>query len=177
MRIPSLLILSLILSLILLTACGEDTPAPIAAASQQLPESAWMAEVSGTPRGVIDLIAKGTDGESVLVDGRVGGTAVVFVEGRASFLIADLSLKDCYDMTDECQQPWDYCCEEPSNLQKGTVAVEFQSGGKPLAVDVRGFHGLDHGHDVTVRGTLRRSASGTIVLVADAVNVRPGRAK
>ncbi len=166
-----------LIALLALVACGSDAaPAP-APAAKGLAESHWMATVTGTPRGVIDVIKNAADGESVLVDGRVGGTADIFVPGRATFLIADLALKDCYDMADECKQPWDYCCEDPAALQKGTLAVEFHDAAKVRACDVRGFHNLDHGRDVSVQGVIKRSASGSIVLVASAVNVRPGHAK
>ncbi len=151
---------------------NDATPA----ASNSMAESFWMAQVDGTPRGVKDIVANGKDGEAVLVAGRVGGNADVFVPGRAAFLIADLSLKDCYDMTDECKQPWDYCCEDPAALKTGTLAVECRGGERVLAQEVRGFHTLDHGRDVVIRGVVKRSAAGSLVLMAVGINVTKGRA-
>ncbi|MSR75489.1 MAG: hypothetical protein EXS14_08490 [Planctomycetes bacterium] len=171
----SLLSLACVLSLFFFSACGDKaTPARVASG---LPESNWLSDISGTPRSVREVISNAKDGQTVLVTGRVGGTAEIFVPGRATFLIADLALKDCYDMTDECKQPWDYCCEDPAALQTGTLAIEFHANGKVLSCDARGFHGLDHGNDVSVQGVIKRTASGSIVLVASGVNVSKGRAK
>ena len=152
---------------------GPSEPHASTAASA-VPESFYLASVDGTPRSVKDVVANAKDGEQVLLTGRAGGNADVFVPGRAAFLIADLSLKDCYDMTDECKQPWDYCCEDPEALKTGTIAVELRNGERVLSSDVRGFHGLDHGHAVTIRGVVKRSAAGSIVLVAETLNVGPG---
>lgn len=171
---------ALLLTLAFLTlACGdkkESSTDSTPTASNTVAESFWMAKIEGTPRSVKEIIANGKDGEAVLVAGRVGGNVDVFVPGRAAFLIADLSLKDCYDMADECKQPWDYCCEDPAALKTGTLAVECREGERVLAHEIKGFHTLDHGRDVTIRGVVKRSSSGSVVLVAAGINVTKGRA-
>jgi hypothetical protein len=59
--------------------------------------------------GVIEVRAESRDGDSVVVVGRVGGSAEPLVKGRAAFTIVDPSVKTC---TEKCNEdaptPWDF---------------------------------------------------------------------
>src|SRR4051794_21107581 len=69
-------------------------------------------------RGVIEVRKEAKDGDEVVVVGRVGGSTKPFVEGRASFLIVDPSLKPAQ----HCDCPWDYC-ETPDEQRKAARAT------------------------------------------------------
>lgn len=59
---------------------------------------------------VIQALDQAQDQEEILVVGRIGGSAMPWVEGRAAFSIVDLSLKSCAECgSDDCPKPWDYC--------------------------------------------------------------------
>lgn len=140
-------------------------------AKSSLPESLWLASAPADAKDVLAVRESAKDGDDVTIVGKVGGAVSVFLERKALFSVVDLSLKDCYDMTDSCKTPWDYCCEEPTELRKGTATVEFQESGKLIATTAQGFHGLDHGKKVIIRGKARRDASGNLTIIATGVHV------
>src|SRR6059058_3468217 len=96
--------------------CGNCTPssapAKDSAPSETTTEPAGLPSAAGQAfllpgepngaRGVIDVRKQAKDGDSVVVAGRVGGSSKPFTEGRASFLIADETLKP----TEGCDSPW-----------------------------------------------------------------------
>ena len=69
--------------------------------------------LSHEPEGAEDVIKvreSAKDEAEVVIVGRIGGSEVPWVEGRAAFSIVDTSLKSCLDVgSDQCPMPWDYC--------------------------------------------------------------------
>lgn len=153
-----------------LVACGGNDNAANGSreSSVTIPESAWSASPLADAKPAGEVRRDVQDGESVVAKGRVKD----FVDGRAVFTLIDMSLKSCREMEgDTCPTPWDYCCVEPNAIAENTVTVEFQdASGRPLKSGVKGFHGLDHLHVVTVEGRAKKSADGNVTIAVTALN-------
>ena len=164
---------TLTLALLALVACGKSgtviIPPPT---SSGLPESLWIATAPADAKDLLAVRAEETTGPVTII-GRVGGDKEVFIADRALFTIVDRSMKDCNRTGDGCTTPWDYCCEDPTDLRKASVAVEIHADGKLAHHSARGFHGLDHGKTVIARGELRRDSEGNLSLIATGLHVLP----
>ena len=125
-------------------------------------------------RGVLEVKGDVKDGDVVLVVGRVGGRVDPFVKGRASFTIVDPSLKSCSDRPgDNCETPWDYCCEHPNDLARATLFVKFtDEEGKAVERDARELLGIKPSQTVVVRGKAKRDADGNLTVLASALYAR-----
>lgn len=157
------------LLLLALVACSPANDASSAGATA-MPAALKLEAAPAAAQGVLALHEQ-TDGAEVVVAGRVRD----FVGTRAMFTIADLSLKSCADGGDtmECETPWDYCCEEPSGLARGTAAIEVHDGDKLVEGSVQGWNGLDHLKQVVVRGKLHKDAAGNLAVIANGIFVQP----
>lgn len=152
-----------------LAACGGESPAPTSA----LPDKYLLAADVPDAGSVRDARAQRSTGDELVVVGKVKD----FVEGLAAFTLADLTLRSCKDMEaekgeDHCDTPWDYCCEDPAALKAGVATVELRGDGQPLAIPVRGFHGLDHLTTVVVRGKVEKDSAGNLTIVASGLRPR-----
>lgn len=168
--------LALALSALLAVAgCGLGSDAPAAPAAVPLPESFWSpTEPSGAvPVSVVKKSAK--TGDEVVLIGRAGGEKKTFSEGLASFFVVDATIPACGEkgVPDDCKTPWDYCCEDKTELRAAMATVEFRDGGKVLRSAPRGFHGLDHLKTVVVAGKAERDDAGNLTVVASRIFVRP----
>lgn len=89
---------SLLTVLLVALGCGQaDRPSAIdQTPAVTIDGSKYIAAAEpADSRHVIDLRKDAKDGEAVVIVGRVGGMKKPVVEGRAAFLIVDLSLKAC----------------------------------------------------------------------------------
>ena len=57
-------------------------------------------------------------------------------------------------------------------LRASTLIVEFHLEGKLRKVTARGFHGLDHLGEVTVRGKIHKDESGNVILIASGMHIK-----
>ncbi|MFO0840936.1 MAG: hypothetical protein U0797_00875 [Gemmataceae bacterium] len=121
-------------------------------------------------KGVIEVRKDSKDGDEVVVAGQVGGHAKPFTEGRASFLIADASLKP----TDGCDTPWDFCELPKKEVAAARLNVRFvDGGGNTVKTGARELFGLKELTQVVVKGTLKRDDKDNVSVVASAIYVRP----
>ncbi len=161
------------LCLLALCACSHEASHPAAppVSAAVFPASLKLDAAPAAAQSVIDVRKTATDGADVVVTGRVRD----FVDTRAVFTIADLSLKSCADKNDkmECETPWDYCCEEPTKLAQGSTAIEVHEGGKLALGSAQGWNGLDHLKQVTVRGKFTKDAAGNVTVIASGIYVQP----
>ncbi len=149
-------------SLLLLAACGSETPAtdtqaevPSGAPASMLLKAEPAGKVS-----VLDAKAK-AEGDEVVVVGRVSD----IVKGFAAFSITDASVAYCGQGSAQCgcPTPWDYCCEE-EKAKAGRLPVEFRDAkGEPVESDGKDLRLLDL---VVVKGTLEKTESGGLLIVA-----------
>lgn len=164
------------ISLLLLAACSGGVPGPQALPTPDLPARFWAPEAPAGARPVSAVHADAADGARVVLEGIVGGAQRVFVDGAAVFTLVDPTLKSCVGMDEGascCATPWDYCCEDPAAVRRGTATIELRDGLRPLPVSPRGFHGLDHLSRVVVEGVAERDAAGNLLVAAERLHVRP----
>ena len=131
--------------------------------------------LSTQPEGAEDVIAvreAASDGDDVLVVGRIGGSENPWVEGHAAFSIVDNSLKACSDIPgDMCKKPWDYCCETV-RLPKSTALIKVVSDdGELVRTDARKLLNVKELSTVVVKGKAKRDDTGNLTVLATAVYV------
>ena len=175
----NILLAGLIASLTLFgSGCGErgelkNLGGPVAVVDAT-GSSYLLAEEPEGAKGVMDVKQTAKDGDDVLIVGRVGGDKKPFLEGLAGFTIVDTSLKSCADIPgDTCPNPWDYCCEDPTEVKKGKALVKFvDDSGNTLKKDARDLLGVAPLETVVVRGKAKRDSEGNLTVLASAVHVR-----
>ncbi len=147
----------------------EETDPKPTVATEALPASYWLATA---PAGALDINKarqSAEDGGEIVVVGRVGD----LLAKRAQFKLIDRSFVPCNERPeDECKTPWDYCCEDPTELAKGTIVIECRDGDKLRKVTAKGFHGLDHLKEVVVRGKVIKDEAGNLIVVAAGIHVK-----
>ena len=163
--------IALLVLVSLVSACGGEGSAKSAAAPKSaLPESFHLAAAPAGAKTVLEAKATAAGAAEIAVR----GTASEFVEGMAAFTLVDASMKSCADMgEDHCETPWDYCCNDATELARGSALVDFREDGKILSTGARGFHGLDHLAQVVVVGKPTLDASGNLSIAATGVHVLP----
>jgi hypothetical protein len=117
---------------------------------------------------------QGEDEAEVTLVGRIGGADKPLEEGLAAFTIVDLSLKACSDIPgDNCEKPWDYCCEPRESLRANSVAVKFtDEKGSVVPIDADKLFGVEPLSTVVVQGKLRKDEAGNTSVVGKKMYVR-----
>ena len=146
---------------------GQQAATP-AQPAEALPANLIVATAPpATAKDVVDA-RKASDGDEVVVRGRIGGSAKPFVDGRAVFQLVDLELKTCDQASpmDDCKTPWDYCCDDKADVFAKSVTVQVVgTGGQPLRAMLDGVGGLKPMGEVAVKGTVKKSPDGKVVTV------------
>lgn len=122
---------------------------------------------------VIQTREKSSDGDEVVVVGRIGGSENPWIDGRAAFSIVDESLQACSDIPgDECPQPWDYCCAT-DGLATGTALVKVvDEAGNVVKADAKQLLGVKELSTVIVKGKAKRDDAGNLTVLASGVFVK-----
>jgi len=153
-------------------ATQKTAPAPArgsAAPADVLPAGLMLA---AAPEGAKDVAAakKGVkEGDEVILRGRVGGDAKVFVGG--TMLMMDASMQSC-DMKpdDHCETPWDYCCDAPETIQQNRALIQVVGAdGKPLKATLEGrISPLDM---VIVKGKVQKADEKNFIVNASGIYI------
>jgi len=152
---------ALLASLLLaLGACtGEaGAPSPSAAADSRF-------RLATEPAGAVSVVA--AKAEAPKEDSVVLGRVKEVSPGVAAFVIVDASLPYCGERAgtdDACETPWDYCCEDPGEVAKKSVAVAVRTGSGGLeSAAIPELRSLDL---VVVKGRLTKNDKGDVELAA-----------
>jgi hypothetical protein len=169
-------------SALALAACEKKPSAPApakpaaAAPAPSLPSGIILATAPATAQSIVEAKASAKAGDTVTIRGRVGGSDEPFIKNRAIFTLVDTAMPACSDdPSDTCKTPWDYCCEDPTDLAKKSATVQILGpDGQPLKMDVKGAAGLEPLAEVFVVGKVRpRENSDVLVVDATGVFARP----
>ena len=164
----------------LLTGCSQETTP---AGSSMQSETPGVAAVDGSkfildaePEGAGDVIKvreDASDGDDVVIVGRIGGSENPWIDGRAAFSVVDESLKACSDIPgDSCPKPWDYCCETPK-LPNATALVKvLDENGDLVKADAKGLLDVQELSTVVVQGKAVRDDAGNLTVLASGVFVK-----
>lgn len=147
-----------------LTACGESTEPT---QSQAPAKSTWLlTSEPADAASIVDAKANVEEGDQVVVFGRIGGRVEPISADSPVFVIVDLELPHCGQLPDDqCQTPWDYCCEPRDTLTAHSATVQLvDANGAPLDIDpVAG--GLSPLDEVVVVGTVGPRPSEEVLTI------------
>ena len=143
-----------------LAACGDTSGSSTPASSSGASGTYLLA--ADLPEALAVYAAKKTpEGEAVTVWGRVREE----VEGSAAFTIIDDTIDYCGRGQHDCgcPTPWDYCCEL-EKVPDASLAVEIRDAkGDVVEIGKTDMRRLDL---IAIRGTMQKTESGGLILVA-----------
>lgn len=169
----------LLLSIILLAcaACGdsdtntENTTAHNEASASAAVQGLVLKTKPDGPQTIAALkAAQPKAGDSVVLQGRIGGTGDPFVEGFSAFMLADDTAMAACDATedDHCPKPWDYCCVKKSERSKNIITAQAAGeDGKVLAGTIAGLDGIQAGSFVVIKGTVASTDNDNLLVNID----------
>ncbi len=135
----------ILFSAFLLNGCGESTQTGSAPATVA---PSWV--LTSAPAGAVaitDAKASATEGDEIIIRGRIGGRKEPLTEGSAVFTVVDLALPHCaQNPDDKCRTPWDYCCETQDTISANAATVQIvDESGRPISHSPaqHGFSALD----------------------------------
>jgi hypothetical protein len=160
----------------LLIGCSQEATVPVASerAMPIVDRSKFLLTVEpGAANDVIKVRENSSDGDDVVIVGRIGGSQNPWIEGRAAFSIVDGSLKACSDIEgDNCPTPWDYCCET-SKLPTATALVKIvDERGDLVKADARDLLQVNELSTVVVQGKAKRDDAGNLTVLASTIYVK-----
>lgn len=152
----------------------KDAAAPAAAANPQV-AAVLAAPVGAEAISVKAAHASAKPGDEVTLTGVVMGAIKPFVAGRAAFILGDPAELTACNLKpgDQCETPWDVCCETREDILGATVTVQILSPeGRVLATELEGTGGLANLVKLTVTGKVSdSSAPEAMVINATAIRV------
>lgn len=161
-----------------LASCSEDKETSTTESNDNGP----LAEIvlSSAPDKPLDIAVlrkSGKPGETVTFTGEVIGSDPVFMDGRAIMIMGDpKKLTACNKKPgDECERPWDVCCDDPDVITASIVTVQVvDDAGKPVKAGLRGVGGVKELSTVTVTGEVAKGSNESNMLInATGIFVHP----
>lgn len=170
----------ILLSSALLFSCNPEKPEAPAADIAPKPSAALEKVLStaptGTAQGIAAARASLKPGDEVTLSGRIMGTKSPFVEGRAVFVLGDPELlTPCNENPgDNCETPWDTCCDCPEDKKRGTASIQIVcDDGRVLKEGIEGIGGIEKLAALTVSGKVAEGSNPDLLIVnATALQVR-----
>jgi hypothetical protein len=170
------LVFALVVGAVALVGCGRERSA------KQQPgpggEKYLLDKEPAGAKGVIAVRKASKDGDDVVVVGRIGGDKdQSLIKGRAAFTIVDPSLIPCNEREDDqCETPWDYCCDTPETIRGASAFVKFVGeNGETVPTGARELFGVKELQTVVVRGQAKRDDKGNLTILARDMHVRPAK--
>ncbi len=164
----------------LLASCKEKPESDAATAKPAAETSAALQAVlaaapKGEPQSIVNAKTTAKPGEEITITGRIMGSSSPFVDGRAAFILGDPGvLTACSDNPgDECETPWDNCCDSKEDKKRGTVTVQIiDADGRVLKEPVEDVGGIKKLATLTVTGKVAEgSTADLLILNATAIQV------
>jgi hypothetical protein len=158
----------------LLASCKEKPAADAATSTKPTAEAsaALQAVLAAAPKGeplsIVNAKAAAQPGEEITITGRIMGSSSPFVEGRAAFMLADPGvLTACSDHPgDECETPWDCCCDSKEDKKRGTVTVQIiDANGRVLKEPIEDIGGIKKLATLTVTGKVAEGSTADLLIL------------
>lgn len=153
---------SMMVLIALASGCGKSS----APASTETSAGAMPAELASVfrpvPAGetilpIPELRQRAAPGDAVILEAKVMGAAKPFVDERALFVVGDEGTLTSCDLreSDQCETPWDVCCEPDGEIRAGTATIQVvDAGGNVLKHGMRGINGLKELSRVRIEGVV-----------------------
>ncbi|MEN8773481.1 MAG: hypothetical protein ABF379_05550 [Akkermansiaceae bacterium] len=130
------------------------------------------------PMQIAELRKSAKPGDSVTFTGEVIGSFEVFMDGRAVMIMGDPNkITPCNRIPgDECETPWDVCCDDPDVITASIVTVQVvDESGKPVKSGLKGIGGVAELSAVTITGEVAESSNEkNMIINATGLFVHPG---
>lgn len=157
-------------SLFALASCSDEKEA--AAPTNTREESALATLVLDQEpekaSAISTLRTSAKPGDQVTFSGDVLGSMNVFMEGRAVMILGDpKKLTACSLIPDdECETPWDVCCDDPEVIKASIVTVQaLDDNGKPLKEGFKGLAGMKELSSLVVTGEVAKGSTDANMLI------------
>jgi hypothetical protein len=114
--------------------------------------------LSAAPADAKDLTAAKAalkEGDEVVVNAVIGGSAEPFTANQAVMQVIDPSVPTCDKMgmsKNDCPSPWDACCHQAQVKKNDATVRAVDAAGKPLAGTLEGIGGIAPGKTLVVKG-------------------------
>lgn len=170
-------ILPALIAVLALAACQKpSTEATVDSAPPTASLDAWFVDSPPLAPEAIHLVRdRLSPGDEVTVSGRIMGRKKPFVDDRAAFVLGDpAKMTPCNEKPDdECDTPWDVCCDSRENVRLGTATIQLVGAdGRVVAQGLKGVQGLAELSTVTVTGTVdAASTPEALIINATALHV------
>jgi len=165
----------------LLASCKKEEAAATRSTAAPVPGpqlSAVLAKApAGPPQAIHAVRSTAKAGDEITLSGKIMGSASPFVAGRAAFILGDPELlTPCNEMPgDNCETPWDTCCETSEEKKQGTATIQIVGeDGRVLKEDIEGAGGLAKLADITVTGKVAEGSTAD-ALVVNATAIKIGK--
>jgi hypothetical protein len=170
----------IVASVCMLASCKQESRQ--AAAPAPATPSTAMSEVlanvpAAAPKAIHTIRKSAKPGDEITISGRIMGNDSPFVDGRAVFILGDPELlTPCNELPgDNCETPWDVCCEPPEDKKSGIATIQIVGAdGRVLKEGIEGVSGLVKLAHVTVTGKVAEGSSADLLLV-NATAIRAGK--
>lgn len=177
MRIPSGILVAVLLAFAILAGCSQSTTPSEKASTDSsaiLSDGVLTEAIDDQPKPIGQVKQSAQPGDIVVIRGYVGGRTHLFVDGRAVMTIVDVSEPTiCLADDDHCPTPWDYCCTPQDQLLAQTATVQVvDEQGLPIRTNLQDA-GIKPMQQVTVRGEVVRVHPGRELLIS-ALAIHPG---
>ncbi|MBL8746681.1 MAG: hypothetical protein JNK58_10045 [Phycisphaerae bacterium] len=151
------------------TSSSDTPPKPTAA----LPANLFLASDPGGAKPVEQVRGNVKPGDTITIQGRVGGSMLPFVEGRAVVTIVGPDIMACADHGDDhCKTPWDYCCETAEDIAQHSATIQVvDDKGALLRASLKGEHGLKELSDIIVVGKVAPAQGEVLVVNATGIYI------
>jgi len=157
------------LTLFIFQGCGDKEEIALEKSSQaSFPDSLRITERPSNPLSVVEARQRAKKGDTLTLVGVIGGRPTPFVENRAAFILADEhNITACSKREgDNCQTPWDYCCETPDKIKESTVMIQVVGkNNKVLKESLKGFGGLKELSKVIIQGVFDDNTTEENVII------------
>jgi hypothetical protein len=123
--------------------------------------------------GVIEARESVEDGASLVLVGRIGGSANPWIDGRAAFMLLDASMQVAAEGEDcaEGELCTGDCCST-ERLACTTLVKVVDASGRVVPVDSRKLLGLKESDMIVVAGRAKKDKSGNFSMLANRLYIR-----
>jgi len=162
-----------------MAACSDDKETKKQDSAPKAPlEQVVLDAAPANPIQISELRKSAKPGDTVTFTGEVIGSYDVFMDGRAVMIMGDPhKITPCNRISgDECETPWDVCCDDPDVITASIVTVQVvDESGKPLKSGLKGIGGVAELSAVTVTGKVAKSSNDkNMIINATGLFVHPG---
>lgn len=138
-----------------LSSCSTEPESSAITGNASLLTSVMLDTAPSGALSVEEARQKAVPGQPIVITGQIGAAREPFAEAYASFILGDKALDYCNERPgDQCELPWDACCEPRERRMALRASVQVLKDGDPIAQSLKGVGGLTELDEVIVAGVV-----------------------